>query len=159
MCWCIDYDYEGQPRRAEFGYEIAELPVRLRGGIIKLYQWGARAPRWMSSTPSHPRRAFPETGWARLGDIRAGVWEPYRPMSVRIAATRFRKIDAEQKPHWFGLKPGEYIQGLLAEVGTQNRVYVVTVESPDRSQTWSEWPRIVSAARRSTLHRPGATET
>ena len=145
MCWCIDYEYEGQPRRAEFGYAVAELPIRLRGGTIKLYQWGARAPHWMAS---HPTRAFPETGWARLVDIKSGVWAPYRPMPVRIPATRFRKIDAEQRAHWHDLKPGEYIQGLLAELGTQNRVYVVTVDPPDGSKTWSDWPRVVSGARR-----------
>ena len=150
MCWCIDYDYDGRPRRAEFGYEIAELPVRLRGGVIRLYQWGARAPHWMSSTSPRPRRAFPETGWARLDDIRAGVWAPYRPTPVRISATRFRKVDAEQKAHWYDLEPGEYIQGLLAELGTQNRVYVVTVDPPDGVQTWSSWPRVVRAVRRRT---------
>lgn len=141
MCWCIDYEYNGQPWRAEFGYRAAELPVRLRGGGLKLYRWGARAPHWTSSPRSRP--ALPDTGWARLADIKAGVWAPYRPMPVRIAAKRFRKIDAEQRAHWHDLKPGEYIQGLLAELGTQNCVYMVTVDPPDGSKTWSDWPRIV----------------
>lgn len=49
-------------------------------------------------------------------------------------------------PVYFALKAGESIHGLLASIGSHERVrvYVVTVASPaEHADRWPEWPRIV----------------
>jgi len=47
-------------------------------------------------------------------------------------------------PVYFALKAGEFIQGLLASIGSHERVYVVTVPPPaEHADRWPEWPRIV----------------
>jgi hypothetical protein len=47
-------------------------------------------------------------------------------------------------PVRFLLKPGEFIQGLLASISFHERVYVVTVPSAaEYADRWSEWPRLV----------------
>ncbi|MES2561278.1 MAG: hypothetical protein V4637_00975 [Pseudomonadota bacterium] len=45
-------------------------------------------------------------------------------------ASRFMQVDAWSVPHYFALKPGEFLQGLLASIGRHKRVYVVTVPLP-----------------------------
>lgn len=48
-------------------------------------------------------------------------------------------------PCYFPLKPHEYIQGLLAKLGVNFRVYVVTVAAPKEHEgRWEYWPRLVS---------------
>jgi hypothetical protein len=48
-------------------------------------------------------------------------------------------------PVYFPLKPGEYIQELLASIDHHKRVCVVTVPAPaEYADSWPEWPRIVS---------------
>ena len=88
---------------------------------------------------------FPETGSAPLEEIRAGKWARFEPKPVRILAARFLQVDSWEVPHYFALKPGEFIQGLLAHIAPYHkRVYVVTKPLPAEhaSEQW-EWPRII----------------
>jgi hypothetical protein len=49
-------------------------------------------------------------------------------------------------PVYFSLKRGEFIQGLLASIGDNYRVYVVTVlAAAEYADRWPEWARIVRA--------------
>jgi len=59
--------------------------------------------------------------------------------------------DNQGKSHWYGLNPGEFIQGLLAQVGVEKRVYVVTVPpEAENAYIHHRWPRVVSDSR---LHK------
>lgn len=52
--------------------------------------------------------------------------------------------DIEGHSHWLDLTQGQYIQGLVAREGSEQRVYVVTI-TPEMSDTVHErWPRVVS---------------
>ena len=51
---------------------------------------------------------------------------------MRILALRFIQLEscAPTGPAYFPLQRGEFIQGLLASIGDNHRVYVVTVPAP-----------------------------
>jgi hypothetical protein len=50
-------------------------------------------------------------------------------------------------PCYFELKRGEFIQGLVATIASNQRVYVVTVPAPPQhAAEWQDWPRIVRRA-------------
>lgn len=87
---------------------------------------------------------FPSGGWARLNSIRAGKWKPWHPRPVIIRADQFLEKDHEGKSHWIDVAPNMAIQGLLAERDDQQRVYVVTEETPPEFH-WihDRWPRLV----------------
>ena len=45
------------------------------------------------------------------------------------------------------MRPGEFIQGLLAQISFHRRVYVVTMPPPaPHTEEWQEWPRIIHRA-------------
>jgi hypothetical protein len=132
MCDAVEYVLDGEARVSFFGEPQALFPVRLRGGRIQFYRWGAVGAHYVAddNTPGWGAK-FPETGWARLADIRSGTWERLEPTPVRILASRFVRIDQRQIPHWFALQPRQFIQGLLAQIGHHTRLYVVTVPPPE----------------------------
>lgn len=52
--------------------------------------------------------------------------------------------DIEGYSHWFDLTSGQWIHGLVAREGSEQRVYVVTI-TPEMSDAVHErWPRVVS---------------
>ena len=51
--------------------------------------------------------------------------------------------DKERVSHWFELKEGEWIQGLVAHKADETRVYVVTIE-PEPGVIHDRWPKILS---------------
>jgi hypothetical protein len=92
-------------------------------------------------------KRFPEENCARLEDIRAGKWASYEPRPVRILASRIIQLDpVSLRPVFFPLRGGEFIQGLLASIRDNQRVYVVTVPAPaEYADRWLEWPRIMKS--------------
>jgi hypothetical protein len=124
-----------------------DLPVLLRGGAIRFYRWGARRACYFADDNIGGAKRFPEESCAHLDDIRGGKWASYEPRPVRILAARIIQIDPViLAPAFFALKPGEFIQGLLASIRDNQRVYVVTVPAPaEHADRWPDWPRIVDA--------------
>lgn len=148
MCVGIEYFRDGEQITVHFDSEAAELPVRVRGGFIAFYRWGARHAAYISADNigGHVRK-FPETGWLSLESIRAGQWDTFEPRPVRILASRFICVSSWQVPCYFALKPGEFIQGMLATITPYRRVYVVTVPPPvEYADEWEDWPRIISTS-------------
>ena len=87
---------------------------------------------------------FPIGGWAPLDQVRAGEWQRFDPRPVRILVARFLQVDVWQVPRYFALNPGEFVQGLLATLSNDTRVYIVTVPPPAEyaDQEWY-WPRVL----------------
>jgi hypothetical protein len=52
---------------------------------------------------------------------------------------------AWETARYFPLKPGEFLQGLLARINYNARVYVVTVPPPAEYADFQRRPRVVSA--------------
>jgi hypothetical protein len=128
---------------------------RIRG-VIKFYRLGS-FPSCLyaddDNLPGYAKR-FPEESCARLEDIKAGKWSTYEPRPVRILASRFIQLAPMVGPVYFPLKRGQSIQGLLASIGDNHRVYVVTMPAPAQyADRWAEWPRIVTSVEAMGAHR------
>lgn len=131
MCGGIQY----QDQKIYFPQLNAKLPVRLRHSGVTWIVWGKRKVEG-------PGR-FPNGGWARIDSIKAGKWKPWHPRPVMIPAESFMEKDHDEKSHWITLAPGMVIQALLAERNGEQRVYVVTEETPPEYH-WihDRWPRL-----------------
>ena len=132
MCGGIEYHGD----KIYFPNPEARLPVRLRTGNVTWITWG--------NSKKEANRDFPNGGWARLDSIYARKWKPWHPRPVLIAADQFMEKDHEDKSHWIPLGHNMVIQGLLAERKNEQRVYVVTVETPPE-YAWihDRWPRLI----------------
>ena len=52
--------------------------------------------------------------------------------------------DAKGAPYWVKVTEGSYLQGLLATINSEQRVYVVTIETPDEfKHVQPRWPRVI----------------
>ena len=124
-----------------------DLPVQSRGGGIRFFRWGARRACYYADDNIGGAKTFPEDGCARLEDIKAGKWASYEPRPVRILASRIIQLDRlTLGPAYFPLKRGEFIQGLLASIRDNHRVYVVTVPAAaEYADRWPEWPRLIQS--------------
>ena len=132
MCGGIEY----QDRKFYFLQPNARLPIRLRHGGVTWKAWGKRKEETIG--------IFPDGGWARLDSIKNGKWKTWHPRPVLIPAGSFMEKDHKEQSHWFPLDTSMAIQGLLAERKGEQRVYVVTVNSPPEYH-WihDRWPRLV----------------
>jgi hypothetical protein len=137
MCGGAKYtDNAGKDWTIYFPSPKAALPVLKRGGDIEWVVWGKRK--------EEPVQGFPNGGWARLDSIQSGKWEHYHPRPVVLAVQSFMEKDHDRKSHWIEVPQGEAIQGLLAQVHGECRLYDVTEDTPAEYH-WihDRWPRLV----------------
>jgi hypothetical protein len=136
MCGGVEFQYQGRDQKVYFPYPDAKLPVRTRDGSIELVGWGRRKEQ-----PGQ----LPPSGWARLESVQAQKWDRWKPQPVKIIVDRFMEKDADRTSHWFDLRNGEFIQGLLATWNDERRLYVVTTEPPHELSGFKRWPRVMAA--------------
>ena len=146
MCVALKFVVDGKTRTAAAGVQGAIVPVLMRSGQVKWIEWGAPTAGHISN-PDAPGYVMklPAGNWVDLATLREGGWWRYKPRPVRIAAIAFGVyLELER---WIPLKPGEYLQGALATVFAEQRVYVVTVPPPaEYAHVRPCWPRIVQAS-------------
>jgi len=135
MCGGVYYTHNGHDTRLYFPNPQAKLPVRRRSGSIDLLPWGRRREQ---------HGALPLGGWARLDSIHGGRWDRWFPLPVKLVLKSFMERDIEGQSHWFDLVEAQWIQGLVARDGHEQRIYVVTVEPELESAIHERWPRIMS---------------
>ena len=112
------------------------LPVRLKNGDLSWLRWGAR---------HGIESPFYQGPCARLESIKMGKWDRFQPMPVKILMDRYMERDIKNKPYWVRTKPGEVLQGLVATWQGEQRVYVVTIDTPIEFQhVQPRWPRVIS---------------
>lgn len=138
MCGGVIYTFNDKKERIFFPNPYAQLPIRMRDGSERLIPWGRRTEQ---------SGFLPQGGWARLDSIKQGKWQRYHPLSVKIVVEQFMEKDKDKQSHWFMLKEGQYIQGLVAQLSDEQRVYVVTTnfeEHPEMNGAIHDrWPRII----------------
>ena len=153
MCVAVQFVVEGKTRTALSGVLGTSLPVLMRSGQVKWVEWGAPAKQQIASpdSPGHIMK-LPVGNWVDLAVLRSGDWVRYRPRPVRIVAIAFGVyLEPPASPgfpleRWIPLRPGEYLQGAVAKVYAEQRVYVVTVSPPAEYPSAQPcWPRIVRA--------------
>ena len=135
MCGGVYYSFDGEDTRVYFPNPKAVLPVQRKDGSLVLLPWGRRKEQ-----SGH----LPLGGWARLDSIYTGRWDKWFPIPVKLPIKSFMEKDIEGNSHWYDLTKGKYIQGLVARDGTEQRVYVVTVEPDMAEAVHDRWPRILS---------------
>ena len=134
MCGGIQY----QDHKIFFPQPDAKLPVKLRHGGVTWVIWGRRKEEF---------NRFPNGGWARLNSIKSGKWKPWHPRPVLIPAISFMEKDHDNQSHWITLASNMAIQALLAERAGEQRVYIVTEETPPEYH-WihDRWPRLIKVS-------------
>lgn len=136
MCGGVYYQKDGEVHRSYFPNPKAQLPVLTADGDTELVQWGRREKQGGQ---------LPVTGWARLDSIKAGKWQRCDPIPVKIPVLSFMEKDYQGQSHWYDLTKDQFIQGLLAQAGSEKRVYVVTVPpGAENAHIHNRWPRIIS---------------
>ena len=137
MCGGVKYtDKQNKTWTVYFPSPKAALPVLKKDGEIEWITWGKRKEE---NVP-----AFPSGGWARLDSIKEGKWQCYQPRPVLLPIQSFMEKDAEKVSHWFDMKAGEVVQGLLTVHDGAARVYVVTTDTPPEfGYIHDRWPRII----------------
>ena len=135
MCGGVYYNHQGADIRVYFPNPKAMLPVRTRRGDIALLPWGRRKDQ---------KGELPLGGWARLDSVYSGRWDRWFPVPVKLPIKQFMEKDLEGSSHWYDLTRGQWIQGLVARDGHEQRVYVVTVEPQLADAVHDRWPRLVN---------------
>lgn len=136
MCGGVYYIHDGEPHRVYFPNPAALLPVAVRGDNEPvLLPWGRRKKQ-----PG----ILPQGGWARLESIYKGGWDRYFPRPVKIPVLSFMEKDNEGDSHWFDVTKGQWVQGLLAQIGDEYRVYVVTITPEHEEAVHDRWPRVLA---------------
>ena len=114
---------------------VGLIAWHLRWGLRQLLPWGRRRDQ---------KGELPLGGWARLDAIYAGRWDRWFPIPVKLPIRQFMEKDLEGRSHWYDLTRGQWIQGLVARNGHEQRVYVVTVEPELADAVHDRWPRLIS---------------
>ena len=135
MCGGVYYTHLNQDIRVYFPNPKAVLPVKTRSGAVELLPWGRRKEQ---------KGALPLGGWARLDSIYTGRWDRWFPVPVKLPIKQFMEKDLEGHTHWYDLTRGQWIQGLVARINYEQRVYVVTVEPELADAVHDRWPRLIS---------------
>lgn len=86
-------------------------------------------------------------GWARSDSIELAKWERYNPVIVQLAAHGFMEKHAEKASHWIDVPEGKAIKALIVNNKNEQRVYVVTEDTPEE-YAWvhDRFPKLVSAS-------------
>ena len=135
MCGGVIYYHNNQLITVYFPNPKASLPVKKKNGEQSLVLWGRR---------NNQEGSLPIGGWARLDSIHQGRWDKYFPKPVKIPALKFMEKDLMGVSHWFDVIEGQWIQGLLAQHGQEERVYVVTIAPEHEAAIHERWPRILN---------------
>jgi len=134
MCGGVLIRDKGKVIKVYFPNPDAQLPVLKKDGELALVAWGRRKEQ---------QGKLPQGGWARQESIDKGIWDKWSPRPVKIIVDSFMEKDKNRVSHWFDLKQGEWIQGLVAHKDNESRVYVVTIE-PEPDAIHNRWPKILS---------------
>ena len=121
------------------------LPVKLKGGDCRLVIWGRR---------EYENSEMPLGGWARLSSIKSEKnqrWNLYFPKPVQIPVGKFMERTFEGKASWYEVIKGRYLQGLLAHIENEWRVYLVTIDPEDLMNCHYRWPQIVTYSKHKNI--------
>lgn len=134
MCGGAQYKHGDQDMRVYFPNPAAVLPVKRKSGDVELLPWGRRQQQ---------KGMLPLGGWARLESIYSGRWDKWFPVPVKLPILSFMEKDLEGHTHWYDLTKSQWIQGLVARDGNEQRVYVVTIAPEMEDAMHDRWPRIM----------------
>jgi hypothetical protein len=135
MCSGVKYtDSSGREWKVYFPNPKAALPVVKSDGSIEWVKWGRR---------KEEQAPFVQGGWARSDSLELGKWERYNPVMVQLAAHGFMEKDANLMSHWIDVPEGKAIEALVLKNNGEQRVYVLTENTPEEfSWLHDRWPKL-----------------
>lgn len=135
MCSGVRYtESSGKEWKVYFPNPKAALPVAKSDGTVEWIKWGRRREE---------QAPFVQGGWARSDSIELGKWERYSPVFVKLAVHGFMEKDAEKVSHWIDVPKGHGIEALIVESDEEQRIYVITQDTPpDYAWVHDRWPKI-----------------
>ncbi len=136
----VIFNYQNKIHTVSFVQPKAMLPVKLKNGECRLVTWGRR---------ERESSEMPLGGWARLSSIKNekdSRWNMYLPKPVQIPIDKFMEKDFEGKACWYEVTKGKCVQGLLAHLEDEYRVYIVTVDPEDLANSHYRWPHIITCS-------------
>ena len=134
----VVFSYQNKIYTVSFSQRNAMLPVRLKNGECRLVAWGRR---------EHENSEMPLGGWARLSSIKNEIdqrWNLYLPKPVQIPIDKFMEKNFEGKSCWYEVTKGKCLQGLLAKMENEYRLYLVTIDPEDLMNCHYRWPHVVT---------------
>lgn len=135
MCNGVRYLIGSEVIQTYFPNPKSTLPIKQKNGDVLQVPWGRRKEQLGK---------LPATGWARLDSIHAGKWDRFTPVPVKLPLLEFAEKDISGKNHWYEITKGQIVQGLLARLGHEQRVYVVTIEPEFDGNGHDRWPRLMN---------------
>ena len=136
MCGGVTYKVQDHTQVIYFPNPYAQLPLLHKDKTIGYYSWGRREKQ---------DGFLPITGWARHDSIKAGKWDRYNPIPVKIVVDEFMEKNRRKESIWYKVEEGNFIQGLLAQWRDERRVYVVTVKPDFEMLKYHDrFPRIIN---------------
>ncbi len=134
MCIAVCFSHDKKTVITHFAQSKAVLPVKTKTRNVTLIPWGRRIGECGD---------LPVGGWATLESIKQGRWDQFFPKSVKIPIHKFMEQDVESRSLWFDVTMGYWLQGLLIQRDSEQRVYIVTL-TPELPETiYQRWPRIL----------------
>lgn len=134
VCVSVYYTRGSREMQVLFANKTAQLPVNTRNGLT-LMPWGRRSKQLGKR---------PLGCCAHLDAIHAGNWDRYRPKAARLFVKSFAEQDIEGRVHWHDVTTAKWIKGLVAQDGTERRIYVVTLTPILADTPYERWPCIES---------------
>ncbi len=134
----VIFHYHNKIYTVFFTQMKAMLPVKLKNGETKLVTWGRRESE---------NSEMPLGGWARLTGVKNGRdnrWNLYLPKPVQLPIDKFMEKNYEGKACWYEVTKGKCIQGLLAQLENEYRLYIVTIDPEDLMNCHYRWPHIIT---------------
>lgn len=134
MCVGVQYTLGTREMRVFFKDKAAQLPVALRGQV-ELIPWGRK---------TRQAGKLPLGGNVHRDAVLAGNWDRFKPKAVRILVQSFAEQDVEGRVRWHPVTKGKWIKGLLAQNGTERRIYVMSITPDMDDMPYERWPCIQS---------------
>ncbi|NWL77450.1 hypothetical protein DM872_11365 [Pseudomonas taiwanensis] len=133
MCHSVEvsglFTAEGSRQLINYPDADAALPIHDPQRGVVWIPWGRR---------SQEHGELPATGWLQGEGVLPEGWDRFNPASVLARVERFMEMTHDGEPRWFDMEDGKLLQCVLLRHGHEQRVYVVTTESPDEQHR--SWP-------------------
>ncbi len=134
----VVFSHQNKIYTVAFSQPHAKLPVKLKNGEHRLVTWGRR---------ENENSEMPLGGWARLSTLKNekdNRWNLYLPKPVQIPIDKFMEKNFEGKSCWYEVTKGKCLQGLLAQIENEYRIYIVTIDPEDLMNCHYRWPHVVT---------------
>jgi hypothetical protein len=115
------YLFRNELLKIYFANPDAQLPIRLKSGELVLATWGRRVT---------DEGSLPFGCCVLYDDLKQGSFDKFFPKPVKVMVNEYKLTSADGlKSEWFSLTRNQYIHGVIAREGKEQRLYIITVKT------------------------------